>query len=268
MTVDLDLVVEKAQNGDSEAINEIIVQIKDLVYNLSLKMLLFPEDAKDATQEILIKIISKIDSFKRQSQFKTWVYRVATNYLLDVRGKSSQQFTMSFDDYALMIDSGQRTSVYSKNLGELNLLEEEVKISCTHGLLQCLNKKNRLIYILADILQFDSVEGAEILDMSAQNFRKQLSRARNKIRYFLEDKCGLMNQKNPCRCNQKIDDLIDRGLIVPGSLRFAGASPRSIDLVDKIGNLERDLAIYRTTPDYETPQAVLGEVKEKIKVLD
>ena len=75
----LKILVEKANSGDKNALELVVIEIKDLVYNLSLKMLLFPEDAKDATQEILIKIITHLSTFNHKSQFKTWVYRVATN---------------------------------------------------------------------------------------------------------------------------------------------------------------------------------------------
>ena len=104
-------------------------------------MLLFPEDAKDATQEILIRIVTRLSTYRCESQFKTWVYRIATNYLLNVKGKKSRVFAMPFEEYAQLIDQGQSNLVtYTQNEGELSLLEEEVKISCTQGLLLCLNE--------------------------------------------------------------------------------------------------------------------------------
>ena len=74
---------------------------------------------------------------------------------------------MNFDEYSDFIDSGMSNKVtYSENLGELLLLEEEVKVSCTQGLLLCLNEQNRMVYILAEILDFNSYEGAQILDQT------------------------------------------------------------------------------------------------------
>ena len=105
---------------------------------------------------------------------------------------------MPFEDYADLIDSGQSNEIrYSKNQGELSLLEEEVKVSCTQGLLLCLNEVDRMVYILSDILEFNGVEGSEILGISAENYRQILSRSRKKIRSFLNNKCGLANPKNP-----------------------------------------------------------------------
>ncbi len=267
--VNLEKEVKKAKDGNKDALAIIIEQVKDMIYNLSLKMLLFPEDAKDATQEILIRIITHLGTFKHESKFTTWAYRIATNYLLTVKSKKSKELTTSFEEYADLIDSGQSAATnYSKNEGLLQLLEEEVKISCTHGLLLCLNKKSRIIYILGDILNINSIEGAQMLDISPANFRKQLSRSRVKIRNFLQSKCGLANRNNPCRCTKKINFLIDTGKINPDELQFSIHSKRSIDLVNKIDSLGETVMLYRSVPDFPSPPEMISEIQKTINAVD
>jgi len=267
MRENLNILVEKANSGDRKSLELIITEIKDLIYNLSLKMLLFPEDAKDATQEILIKVVTHLSTFKHQSQFKTWVYRIATNYLINYKGKKSIEFAMPFEDYANLIDAGHSNTVtYTSNEGELSLLEEEVKVSCTQGLLLCLKPDDRLVYILSEILEFNSLEGAEILGISAVNFRKKLSRSREKVRNFLSNKCGLANAKNPCRCNKKIDFLINQKVIDPKNLRYAEFTKRSIDLVKQIGDLEKSVSIYRLTPNVPAPEMILKTIQDTILI--
>lgn len=260
--------VQAAKTGNKKALEAIILDIKDLVYNLSLKMLLFPPDAEDATQDILVKVITHLSTFRGDSQFTTWVYRIATNYLLTTKGKHTQQFSMSFEAYANQIDSGQTAVVkYTQNEGELNLLEEEVKVSCTQGLLICLKEEPRMVYILADILDFNSVEGAAILGINAANFRQQLSRARTKIRHFLQQKCGLANPNNPCRCHRKIDFLINENIIDPHLLRFAPFTNRSIDLIEKIDHLSKTVAIYRSVPTIKSPNALIKKMQQTIQMI-
>lgn len=251
----LEPLVKKANQGNKEALEAVVTGIRDLVYNLSLKMLLFPEDAEDASQEILIRIVTRLNSFNHQSKFTTWVYRVATNYLLTEKGKMSKTFAMDFQDYERFIDEGQsdHTSI-SNNAGELLLLEEEVKVSCTQGLLLCLDPSHRITYILGEILGFNSKEGAAVLSISSDAFRQQLSRSRSKIRNFLNKKCGLVNQNNPCRCMKKIDFLANQKLIDPKRYRFARFKERSIDLMHAIGSLESDTSIHRTNPDFRAPE--------------
>lgn len=263
----LNLLVKKANEGDKKSLELVILEMNDLVYNLSLKMLLFPEDAEDATQEILIKMITHLSTFQYQSQFTTWVYRIATNYLITYKGKKSKQFAMPFKEYATLIDSGQSDTVtYAKNAGELALLEEEVKVSCTQGLLLCLNSSDRLVYILAEILEFTGKEGAEILQITPENFRKKLSRSREKIRNFLTNKCGLVRPENPCQCRKKIDFLTHQKVINPKNLRFAQFTKRSMDLVNQIGDLEKTVAIYRATPAIPAPETIMKTIKETILI--
>lgn len=268
MKESLEILVEQAKNGDPKSLTQLIVEIKDLVYNLSLRMLLYPLDAEDATQEILVKIVTHLGTFKGDSQFRTWVYRVATNYLLTEKGKKSKEFSLSFDAYGVLIDTGQSNTIeYTKNKGEQVLLEEEVKVSCTHGMLLCLNETNRMVYILSVILDFNSTEGAQILGIRPENYRKQLSRSKAKLRNFLATKCGLANSKNPCRCAKKIDFLIDQKNIDPRALRFAKQKERSIALIETITKLEKSAAIFRSTPQYAAPEGVVQKMKETINCL-
>ena len=174
---------------------------------------------------------------------------------------------MPFDDYADLIDLGQSDFVnHAKNEGELYLLEEEVKVSCTQGLLLCLNSVDRIVYILSEILEFDGNEGAEILEITSENFRKKLSRSRSKIRNFLSSKCGLANPKNPCRCSRKVDFLVNQNIINPKSLKFAQFSNRSIDLVNQISDLEKSIAIYRSIPSFTAPKVILNKIKKTILI--
>lgn len=268
MQEQLEILVNKANQGDKKSLELVISDIKDLVYNLALRMLLYPEDAEDATQEILVKIVTHLSTFKGKSKFTTWTYRIATNYLLTVKGKKNREFAMNFQEYGDLIDSGHSdTILYTQNKGEQSLLEEEVKVSCTHGMLLCLNETNRLVYILGIILEFNSIEGAGILGITPENFRKQLSRSRGKLRNFLDAKCGLANPDNPCRCNKKIDYLISQKIIEPRKLRFADHQKRSIELIQKIDLLEKSASIFRSTRQYDTPESVVKKMKETIDML-
>lgn len=269
MKESLEILVKNAQNGDRRSLDSLIIEIKDLVYNLSLRMLLYPMDAQDATQEILVKIVTHLSTFKGDSKFQTWVYRVATNYLLTEKGKKSTEFALGFEAYgSQFIDAGHSETIgYTQNKGEQLLLEEEVKVSCTHGMLLCLNETNRMVYILGVILEFSSIEGSEILAITAENFRKQLSRSKTKLRNFLAAKCGLANPKNPCRCTRKIDFLINEKVIDPKALRFANQKERSIELIERISTLEKSAAIFRSTQQYATPEDVVQKMKETINFL-
>ncbi|PKQ62326.1 hypothetical protein BZG02_13535 [Labilibaculum filiforme] len=267
MSETLEGLVVKANSGDKKALEKILVEIQDLVYNLSIKMLLFREDANDATQEILIKIVTHLSTFNHQSQFKTWVYRIATNYLLTQKGKKSKEYSVSFDEYANQIDAGLSDNVnYTQNEGEIALLEKEVMFGCTQGLLLCLNEEDRMIYIMSVVLEFNSTEASKILDITPENFRKKLSRSKTKIKNFMSNKCGLVNKNNPCRCKRKIDFLIDNKIMNPNNLMEEKYYHRTIDFTDKIGDLQKTMAIYQTAPKMPAPDTILKEMKKALRL--
>ena len=85
MNKKLDTLVSAAQAGDRDALTGVVREIQDRVHHLAMRMLVNPDDALEATQEILILVITKLSTFRGDSAFHTWVYRVATNYLLSAK---------------------------------------------------------------------------------------------------------------------------------------------------------------------------------------
>jgi len=266
MNETLETLVAKAQSGDKAALEQVVLGVKDMVYNLSAKMLLFPEDAQDASQEILVRLVTRLSTYKGDSKFTTWAYRVAVNYLLTAQGKQSRKFAMDFDQYANFVDAGQSPhATTASNEGELRLLELEVKTSCTQGLLLCLAPSSRLVYIVGDILGLDGPAGAQIIGTTPANFRQQLARGRAKVRNFLQAKCGLANPKNPCRCHKKVDFLVDKGLVSKPKLKFAQHVTGVQTLHEQIAGLESELELIRTNPNLPTPASIIEKMKELIE---
>ena len=79
---ELEAWVTAAKAGDGHALEALLEAVQGPVYGLALRMLWHPADAEDATQEILIKVVTHLSQFRGDSSFKTWMFRVATNHLL------------------------------------------------------------------------------------------------------------------------------------------------------------------------------------------
>src|SRR6266849_4723165 len=190
--IDTDL-VRRATAGDREALESLIEGTQDKVYGLALRMLWHPEDARDATQEILLRVVTHLSSFRHESSFPTWVYRLATNALLNFRKSRLEREAYDFERFGRELDQG-----LSENPSiEKELLIEEIKIGCTLGMLTCLDRNHRLAYIIGEILEFDSSQAAEILEISPSSFRQRLSRARKAVIEFTRRKCGIVNSRQP-----------------------------------------------------------------------
>lgn len=91
--------------------------MQDMVFNLSLRMLSLVPDAEDAAQEILIKVMTRLGSFRRESSFSTWVSRIAVNHLKDYKKGMFAQRPLSFEDYGKDITSGREADVPDKSGG-------------------------------------------------------------------------------------------------------------------------------------------------------
>jgi len=255
----METLVKKAVKGDKVALNSLLENIQKYIYNISIKILFHPENAKDATQEILIKIVTHLSSFNYESNFTTWTYRIATNYLLNQLDKQNRQ-QLNFDIFAKDLVQGLNHN-YNVNDVEKKLLVEEVKIGCSIGMLQCLDSESRITYVVGEILDFNSTDGAYIQDITSETFRKRLSRARTKINEFTKQNCGLVNPQNDCRCHKKVDNAIATKRVNPNNLLFA-----SKDLISSIAEVESATGLIQTNPVFKYPEKRLNEIKKIVEV--
>ena len=251
----------EALKGDKVSLEKLILEIQGYVYNLAVRFYWDTPNAQDATQEILIKIITNLSKFEGKSKFKTWVYRVATNYLLN--SKRSAAETLTFKEGAEHLSKGLDFPSY--DLPDKELLEEEVKISCTTSMLVCLSRPMRLTYLIGEILEFDSKEGSFILDIAPATFRKRLSLARQKIKDFMGRQCGLYDPANPCRCHKQISYSLHVEWFGRKDLNFADKGVSLAHLKNEIDGFIDDVAIFHGHPQYRVPGAIFREIKEMIE---
>ena len=105
MNTTLEILVEQAKNGDKNALEDVMRGIQDLIYGLAIRMLWHPADAEDATQEILIKIITHLDGFQGESAFTPWIYRIACNHLLTIQKCPAENNVSTFEDFEKTLDN-------------------------------------------------------------------------------------------------------------------------------------------------------------------
>jgi RNA polymerase sigma factor (sigma-70 family) len=209
-----DALLTAALNGSKIALETLLKRYQDYIYNISLKLFLDPDDALDATQEVLIKIVTHLKTFKRESSFKTWLYRIAFNHFLNMPKRKYETIMGSeqagLENYPEDVDANR----YSE--AEI----EEVRLMCSTAMLLCLSREQRLLYIVGEIFEADHQVGAALFDISPANYRVRLHRAKMDLLSFVSGKCGLVNAENSCRCPKKTKALIDKGMVDKNSLRF------------------------------------------------
>ena len=151
--------VQAALDGDREKLDELIGRIQTRLYNLAVRMLWNPADAEDATQEILIKIVTHLSDFQGNSLFSTWTWRIAVNHLLTTRKRRAEEQNLSFDVMADDLDHGlsDKALMLPDNVDE-HLVIEEAKIGCMQAMLLCLSREERAAYVLGEIVEITDQE--------------------------------------------------------------------------------------------------------------
>jgi RNA polymerase sigma factor (sigma-70 family) len=220
---DVDL-VDQAKSGDRAALEKLVLRHQAWIYNIAVRMVFQPQDAEEVTQEVLVKVITRLSTFKAESKFRTWLYRIVANHVLNMKRRRVETQELTFATYGAAIENTPDLDLPDPKSVPVDvpLLVEEAKIGCTTGMLLCLDRKQRLIFTLGEILGASDTVGGDVLEMTADNFRQCLARARRDLYSFMNNQCGLVNKNNPCRCPKKTKGFIEPGHVDPDHLLFVG----------------------------------------------
>jgi RNA polymerase sigma factor (sigma-70 family) len=245
-----------AQRGSTDALDFIVRQVQPKIYLLALRMLWHPEDAKDATQEILLRIITNLGSFRGESSLFTWAYRIGANHLSNWRKSRLESQELTFEAFGRELQEGLASPPARPD--EV-LLFQEIRVGCTLGMLLCLDRPHRVAFILGEILEMDSGEASAILEVSGASYRKRLERARRQIVTFVQSQCGLANPSNQCRCSRRVGQALKLNRVNPQQLLFAGdrgnaeSFPQVLAAIRNLEEAQRAVSLYRSHPQHAIP---------------
>ncbi len=254
---ELSELIQKATAGDKKALETVLVSVQDLAFNLALRMLGTFPDAEDATQDILLKIITHLSSFKGESSFSTWVFRIASNHLKDYQKHMFARFPLSFEYYGEDIKNADIHDLpdLTQNV-EKSVLAEELKLSCTNVMLQCLDAESRCIFILGTMFKVDSRIAGDILGITPEAYRQRLSRIRRKVADFLKEYCGEFGN-GTCHCVDRINYAIQNHRINPAQLDFTTAVSKEMlevkEAMEEIDDISHEFSFCKT---YQSPDSL------------
>jgi len=249
----LEDVARRAVDGDRDALDELVRDLQGDVYGLALRMLWNREDAEDATQEILVRVVTRLAQFDFRSKLRTWVYRIAVNYILDVKKSPVERMHLTFERFA--DDLAEGLSSEGPAEAEHSLLTEEVKIGCTLAMLQCLDRPHRLTYILGELFELPGPEAAEALAISPELFRKRLQHSRAAVLSFTRAHCGLASDSAACRCHRRVPIALRSGRVHANALDFASKAAsyqETRSLVRRVEQARWAMEVHRSSRPRES----------------
>ena len=183
--------VERYLQGDSAALERLVVKYQNRIYNVVLKICADPDDAAELTQETFVKVIQNLDRFEGRSGFYTWAFRIAVNLTLNYCRRNTRLAVRSLDAEQQQYDSQERQvlkdylSDDSSPDAAVVVQRKELYEIATKALMR-LDEAQRAVVILRDIEDMSYARIAEVLDIELGTVRSRLSRGRSKLREVLE----------------------------------------------------------------------------------
>ena len=181
--------IKRASRGDADAFEQLLSGQETRMYAVALRMCGNREDAQDCVQEAMIRVYRALNSFKGQSSFSTWVYRVTMNSCLDELRKRKSRAATSLD---AMIDNGFAPSD-DEHTPERRALQSEQK-RVLEKAIAALPEDMRAAIVLRDIQGCSYDEIATILDTNVGTIKSRISRGREKLRGVLSGKTELFER--------------------------------------------------------------------------
>ena len=256
-----------ASYTENAYLESLLTRYTPWIHALALRMVWDREDARDVTQEILLKVITRLGSFRGESSFRTWLYRVTANHVLNMRHRRAEQAVTSFDAYGARINACPDEDLPDLGGAPIppEILVEEAKSACLTGMLLCLSREQRLVLVLGGILGLDAATAAAVMETTPGDFRQLLSRARRDLKSFMDGQCGLVNRDNPCRCAKKTRAFVRAGVVDPAHLRFRPAHVERLrsELNERQEQLERWVALFQEAEPV-APEDAIPVVREAI----
>ncbi len=253
--------ISRALKGDLKSLERLILRHQSWIFNIAVNMTNDVDSSQDITQEVLIKVITKLSTYDpSKASFRTWLYRIVANHIINIR-ESEKEKTMSvlsghkdFDNYCTAIPDTRKAlrPGYA-------LMVNETKTACLQCLMLCLGRKERLVFVLGAVFGTADTIGSDICEISRANYRKILSRSRNRVNNFFMNNCSLVNESNPCKCRDKTGPMMKLDMINEHSLQAAQKAEETIgDVMGKtISNLEDSyyefMVLFRSQPFYKGP---------------
>ena len=268
-----------AVEGDLDSVDALLRAIQPGVFNLAVRMLGNRDDASDAAQEILLKVVTHLASFRGDSAFATWVFRVARNHLLTALTRSREAPEVSLEGLAARLQAGLDfgASLAFDGPGtpltpEDKLAARQVAISCTQGMLMALDREQRLAWLLDTVFGLSADAGAQVLGIAPAAYRQRLSRARRALDPFVTRTCGLVSDEAPCHCERQLPAIrqLDAQTLTRRSIPLVAIGRRELGDAERqfaaLVRMSDAAALFRAHPEYSAPATMVEGIRDVLRL--
>ena len=174
-----DAIIERARNGDAAAFDQLMMAHQQRVMATAWRMLGNREDARDAAQEVFLRLYKHLHKYDPQQEFFGWLYRIIINVCRDAARKRKNNQS----SFEAETEAGHLTELVSNDNSEHAAIKSE-QHAIVMKALSTLTEKERTVIVLRDLEGLSTAEVAQILGSSPTTIRSQISTARTKIKQY------------------------------------------------------------------------------------
>ena len=174
---DIDRLVARAQRGDSAALEALCARARPMLVRHARRLLGRSADVEDAVQEVLMLVCARLSTYRWEGSFAGWLYAVATRSILRRAAATPQEAALAAElaERVLVSDHDPMTDA------EWGLVEQDLHLACTVGVLTGLSPEARRLYLLGEVLAVPDRVGAQVAQVTPGTYRKRLERARRAV---------------------------------------------------------------------------------------
>ncbi|MCX7921299.1 MAG: sigma-70 family RNA polymerase sigma factor [Clostridia bacterium] len=185
----------KSKNGDIEAFEELIEAYQRKVFNMALRMIGNHDDASELAQEVFIRVYKSIKSFKEESSFSTWIYRITSNVCLDELRRRKNKKVISLDEDIKAEDGDIKRQVEDDKPTPDMVVENKEMRKAVNDAINTLSADHRMVVVMRDIQGLSYDEIAKVLKCPEGTVKSRINRARQELKQILKSKRELFNSE-------------------------------------------------------------------------
>jgi len=180
-----DLLVKRAQDGDRNALSELVYRYERKTYNLAYRLMGNHADASDAAQEALVRVCLRLHNFRGDSAFSTWLFRVVTNTCLDELRRRGRLRHASLDDVLPLEEGAVQRQAPDEADSPVEHAERQEVQAAVQRAIKRLPDEYRVVVVMRDIQGLSYHEIAALLGTTLGTIKSRLHRARQALRAIL-----------------------------------------------------------------------------------
>jgi RNA polymerase sigma factor (sigma-70 family) len=228
-TRDLNRLVARAQQGDAVALEALCTRARPMLVRHARRLIARSADIEDAVQEALMLACARIGTYRHEGSFAGWLYAIATRSMLRRAASAPREAALAVElaEQALLSDHDPMTEP------EWRLVEQELHLACTVGVLNALSPEARRLYLLGDVLAVPDRVGAQVAQVTPATYRKRLQRARCAVADAARKAAGQTPDHRVAIAARELDALVRLGELHRAHAR-GGSADGAIRALERI----------------------------------